>query len=56
MKQLKKINEELNLPCPMESRIFGFTQQTMENMAHLMEERYDIVVSHQGRFVWSGFR
>jgi uncharacterized Ntn-hydrolase superfamily protein len=40
----------------MESSIFGFTQQTMENMAHLMEERYDIIVSHQSRFLWSGFR
>ena len=40
----------------MESRILGFAQQGMENMAHLMEERHDIVVSHQSRFIWSGFR
>ena len=40
----------------MESRILGFTQQTMENMTHLMEECYDIVVSHQSRFIRSGFR
>ena len=25
-------------------------------MAHLMEERHDIVVSHQSRLLWSGFR
>jgi hypothetical protein len=40
----------------MESRILGFAQQTMENMAHLMEERHDIVVSHQSGFLWRGFR
>ena len=40
----------------MESRILGFAQQSMENMAHLMEERHDIVVSHQSRFLRSGFR
>ena len=40
----------------MESRILGFAQQTMENMTHLMEERHGIVVSHQSRFIRSGFR
>ena len=40
----------------MESRILGSTQQSVENMAHLMEERHDIVVSHQSRFIRSGFR
>ena len=40
----------------MESRILGFAQQTMENMAHLMEECHDIVVSHQSRFLRSRFR
>ena len=28
----------------------------MENMAHLMEERHDIVVFYQSRFLRSGFR
>ena len=45
-----------NQPCSMESRILGFAQQTMENMAHLMEESHHIVVSHQSRFLRSGFR
>ena len=40
----------------MESRILGLAQQTMENMAHLMEKRHDIAVSHQSRFLRSGFR
>ena len=40
----------------MESRVLGFAQQTMENMTHLMEERHDIIVSHQSRFLRSGFR
>ena len=39
----------------MEPRILGFAQQTMENMTHLMEERHDVVVSHQSRFLRSGF-
>jgi hypothetical protein len=39
----------------MESRILGFAQQSMENMAHLMEECHDIVVPHQSRFLRSGF-
>ena len=40
----------------MESRILGFAQHSMENMAHLMKENHDIVMSHQSRFVGSGFR
>jgi uncharacterized Ntn-hydrolase superfamily protein len=57
MKRLKKTErKELNQLCSMESRIFRFAQQTMENMAHLMEERHDIVMSHQSRFLRSGFR
>jgi hypothetical protein len=57
MKQLKRTErKELNQPCSMESRILRFAQQIMKNMAHLMEKRHNIVVSHQSRFIRSGFR
>ena len=38
----------------MEPRELGLTQQTMEYMAHLVEERDDIVMSHQSRLSRSG--
>lgn len=37
----------LNVPSSMESREFRFAKQTMEHMSHLMEERHNVIVSHQ---------
>ena len=52
----RRVKNYKALPCSMESSILGFAQQTMEDMAHLVEERHDIVMSHQSRFLGSGFR
>jgi hypothetical protein len=38
-----------HLLCPMEPRELDPTQQPMEHVAHLMEERHHIVVPHQRR-------
>jgi len=40
----------------MESGKFGSTEQAMKNMAHLVEECYDIVMAHQSRLIRSWFR
>ena len=46
--------EILNVPSSMESREFGFAEQTMEHMTHLMEERHNVIVSHQSGLVRRG--
>jgi hypothetical protein len=40
----------------MESGKFRSTEQTMKDMAHLVEECYDIVMAHQSRLLRSWFR
>jgi hypothetical protein len=45
-----------NSPSAMESGKFRSTEQTMKDMAHLVEECYDIVMAHQSRLLRSWFR
>lgn len=37
----------------MEPGVFGLTQQTMEYMAHFVEESHNIVMGHQSGFLGS---
>jgi hypothetical protein len=44
-----------SLPRSVEASKLSLTQQPMEYMSHLVEERHDIVVSHQRWFVGCRF-